>query len=176
MHPRGDERGPVTRFLADDHRRLEQLLQTAVESADQVVQKTYDDFRAGLLRHIGMEEKILLPAAQRCNGGTPLSIAARLRLDHGALAALLMPTPTAGIVAAICSILDQHNVLEEGPDGLYETCDRLTGLDIDQLMAKLRAAPEVTVLPHADTPSVHGAVRRALERAGYECPGELTSS
>jgi len=41
-----------------------------------------------------MEERILLPAAQRLRGGERLPIAARLRLDHGALAALLVPSAT----------------------------------------------------------------------------------
>jgi len=168
MHPRGDERGPVTRFLADDHRRLEQLLQTAVESADQVGQRTYDAFRAGLLRHIGMEEKILLPAAQRSNGGAPLSMAATLRLDHGAIAALLIPTPTPKLIAVLRSILTKHNEVEEGLDGLYATCDKLAGAETEHLMTKLRTAPSVSVLPHSNTPAVLGVVRRALERAGYE--------
>ena len=57
--------GPITDFLVKDHRRLEGLLQAAVAQAGAVDQGTYDQFRAGLLRHIGMEEKILLPAVQR---------------------------------------------------------------------------------------------------------------
>lgn len=165
--------GPVTHFLTEDHRRLEHLLQTAVASADHVTHETYDLFRAGLLRHIGMEEKILLPAAQQWNEGRPLSIAAKLRLDHGALAALLMPTPTTDIVATIRKILEQHNFIEEGPDGLYEICDRLAGAEAEQLTAKLRAAPEVTVLPHSDTQAVLGAVHRALDRAGYTLSANL---
>ena len=64
-----------------------------------------------------MEEKILLPAAQRLRGGEPLLIASKLRLDHGALAALLMPTPTVAIIARIRGILKGHNALEEGPGG-----------------------------------------------------------
>ncbi len=119
------------RFLADDHRRLMQLLQTAVTSAGHVVQGTYDHFRAGLLRHIGMEEEILLPAARRWNGGQPLSIATKLRLDHGAIAALLMPTPTTDIMATLLRILEKHNLVEEGPDGGYEICDRLPGTEAD---------------------------------------------
>ncbi len=160
--------GSVMRFLADDHRRLEQLLQSALSSTEGVEQGVYDQFRAGLLRHIGMEEKILLPAVQRLNGGEPLSIAAKLRLDHGAIAALLMPTPTAAIIATLRKILDEHNILEEGPGGLYETCDKFAGAETDQLMAKLHAAPVVAVLPHSDTPAVLAAVHRALERAGYQ--------
>lgn len=114
-----------------------------------------------------MEEKILLPAAQRWNGGRPLSIAAKLRLDHGALAALLMPTPTPDIIATLRRVLEQHDLVEEGSDGFYEICDRLAGTEAEQLMTGLRATPEVAVLPHSDTPAVLGAVHRALERAGY---------
>jgi hypothetical protein len=157
----------MARFLGEDHRRLEQLHRTAVGSVGHVVQETYDHFRAGLLRHIGMEEKILLPAVQRWNGGIPLSIAAKLRLDHGAIAALLMPTPTADIVATLHTILERHNLLEEGPEGLYAICDRLAGAETEPLLTKLRRTHEPTVLPHSDTPAVLGAVHRALERAGY---------
>ena len=87
--------GPLRRFLTEDHQRLDRLLQAALTDDHRVDAAAYHQFRAGLLRHIGMEEKILLPAAQRLRGGEPLPLAAKLRLDHGALAALLMPTPTA---------------------------------------------------------------------------------
>ena len=168
MTPRENGKaGPVTDFLMADHRRLESLLQQAVAHADHVDPGAYSQFRAGLLRHIGMEEKILLPAAQRLRGGEPLPIAAKLRLDHGALATLLIPTPTAAIIAMIRGILKDHNTIEEGPGGLYETCDELAGVEAAQLLAKLQAAPEVAVLPHSDTPTVMSTVRRALERAGY---------
>ena len=115
-----------------------------------------------------MEEKILLPAAQRLRGGEPLLIASMLRLDHGALATLLIPTPTAAVIATIRGILEEHNILEEGPEGLYEICDKLAGSEAVQLLAKLQAAPEVTVLPHSDTPTVMNTVHRTLERAGYD--------
>ncbi|MGZ8375523.1 MAG: hemerythrin domain-containing protein [Nitrospira sp.] len=160
--------GPITRLLEDDHRRLETLLNAAMITGNRIDQGQYDEFRSGLLRHIGMEEKILLPAAQRSNGGAPLSIAATLRLDHGAIAALLMPTPTTELIAVLRSILNKHNEVEEGLDGLYAICDKLAGAETDDLVAKLRAAPAVAVLPHSDTPAVLSAVRRALERAKYE--------
>ena len=57
--------------------------------------------------------------------------------------------------------------MEEGPGGLYETCDELAGADAAQILAKLKAAPEVAVLPHSDTPTVMSTVRRAMERVGY---------
>lgn len=101
-----------------------------------------------------MEEKILPPALQHLHGGTAFPQAAKLRLDHGALAALLMPTPTPTILAAIRAVLSAHNKLEEGPDGLYATSDRVAISEADSLIARLRAAPEVTVTPHADSSSV----------------------
>jgi hypothetical protein len=169
MTPQEHERArPVTDFLVEDHKRLETLLQQTVAHPDQVDQGAYAQFRAGLLRHVGMEEKVLLPTAQRLRGGEPLIIASKLRLDHGALATLLIPTPTAAIIATIRAILNEHNVLEEGPaEGLYETCDELAGSEASQLLAKLQAAPEVAVLPHSDTPTVMSTLHRVLERAGY---------
>lgn len=159
--------GKIYRHLADDHRRLETLLERATNRADTVEASAYAEFREGLLRHVSIEEKILLPAAQRHRGGEPLPMAAKLRLDHAALAALLVPSPTASIVAALRAILKEHNVLEEGPEGVYEQCDDLAGAESEQILAELRGAPEVKVMPHNDGPKVLEATRRALARAGY---------
>jgi hypothetical protein len=174
MKPGENEKaGPITDFLVKDHERLEGLLQSAVAHAGSIDQETYDQFRAGLLRHIGLEEKILLPAAQRLRSGEPLSIAAKLRLDHGAIASLLMPLPSAAVIATIRAVLKVHNTIEEGPGGLYETCDELAGSEAAQLLAKLEAAPELGVLPCSDSPVVMPAVQRALERAGYNFCEEI---
>lgn len=165
-----DERGmgPVARFLTADHERLDGLLARAFATPGTIDRDAYAAFRGGLLRHIAMEEKILLPAAQRARGGQPLPSAARLRLDHGALAALLVPPPTAVIGHALRAILERHNALEEGADGVYEACERLAGAEADALAAALRAAPEVPVHPHVDSPLVVEATRRAVARAGYD--------
>jgi hypothetical protein len=161
MTARDTTPGPVASLLAADHRRLDALLVRAPADA-----AAYAEFRAGLLRHIGMEEKILLPAAQQARGGEPLAEAAQLRLDHGSLAALLVPPPTPTIVAAIRTILAAHNPREEGADGVYAACERL--VDAEAVAARLRAAPVPPVNAHADGPLVRGAVRRAVARAGYD--------
>jgi hypothetical protein len=159
--------GPLTNFLAGDHARLDGLLRRTMTAASTIDRAAYAEFRAGLLKHISLEEKILLPAAQRCQGGDPLPQAAKLRLDHGALAALLVPTPTPAIIAAICTVLVAHNALGEGPGGVYERCEKLAGADAGALLAQLQAAPAVPASPYADGPQVMGVVRRALARAGY---------
>jgi hypothetical protein len=156
------EPGPIERLLGDDHARLDALLVRAAGDAG-----AYAEFRKGLLRHIGMEEKLLLPAARRARGGDPLPAAARLRLEHGALAALLVPTPTPMILRALRGILVPHNAIEEGPDGVYAVCERLVGSELATLVATLEAAGEVPVAAHVDSELAMNAARRALARAGY---------
>jgi hypothetical protein len=153
-----DSLGPIRRFLADDHDRLDKFLSSAVTPSGEVDPASYAEFRAGLLRHIGIEEKILFPASQRANGGSPHPTVARLHRDHGALALLLVPTPTADIVAEVRSILEAHNEIEEGPDGVYAACDRLLGDELQAVLEQLKSYPPVKVAPHFDGP---GIVRRA---------------
>ena len=91
--------GRIYHHLADDHARIDHALQRATRQPETIAPDAYAEFRAGLLRHIGLEEKILLPAARAARGGEPLPVASKLRLDHGALTALLVPTPTPAIIA-----------------------------------------------------------------------------
>ncbi len=146
--------GPIRRFLAVDHDRLDSLLRCAVKPSGDVDLASYTEFRAGLLRHIAIEEKILFTACRRANGGHPHPTVARLHRDHGALALLLVPTPTADIVAEIRSILEAHNQVEEGSDGVYEACDRLLGSELEAVLEQLKAYPPVKVAPHFDGPGV----------------------
>ena len=159
-----DAAGPIAGWLSADHARLDGFLTRAVDPIDP---EPYAEFRRGLLRHIAIEEKLLFPAAQRARGGDPLALAARIRLDHGAIAALLVPTPTPAIVATIRGILTAHNALEEEPGGLYAACDRLLASDADAIVGEMAFSPEVRLSQHNDGPGVMAALRRALERAGY---------
>ena len=113
------DEGSAVPLLRDDHRRLDALLKRATAPPGRVNIEVLGEFRAGLLRHIGME-KVLIPASTRARGGQPLPIAAMLRVDHGAIAALLVPTPTPAIVEDLRSLLVPHNRREEEASGLYE--------------------------------------------------------
>jgi hypothetical protein len=160
--------GVLYEYLSDDHNRLDGLLQRAIAKPGVIDMEPYTQFRKGLLRHIGLEERIVLPAIAQLQGGTQAPIAARLRLDHGALVALLVPPPSASIVLTIRSILDIHNVLEEQEGGMYSLFEKLAGPDTERLLGQLKTAPDVSVLPHNERPGVIEAARRAVARAGYE--------
>ena len=157
--------GPIHDFLASDHARLDALLDRAAESAGPFDGASFEEFRAGILRHIGMEEKVLLPAARRANGGAPLLAAKRLRIDHSAIAMLLVPTPNREIAREIRSILATHNPIEEGPDGVYEACDRLAAAEVGQVLDQLRAFPPVKLAPHFDGAGVCRRAEDALRVA-----------
>jgi hypothetical protein len=159
------EPGPLFRFFAGDHRRLDEVLRRATEITGRVDPSLFEEFRGGLLRHIGMEERVLIPAARRALGGKPLPIARRLRLEHGAIAALLVPTPTPEVVERIRSVLVPHNTLEEEPGGLYETCDRLLAGEAAALLEGLRSFPAVPLAPHQDSPRVERHIAETLALA-----------
>jgi len=158
--------GAIQEFLAKDHERLDGLLSRADRIPASVDTEAYEAFRKGLLKHIGMEEMILLPAVKRLSG-KPAALAEKVRLDHGALTVLLAPSPTPAIVSALRSILGPHNELEERGDGLYEQCERALGAEAPSLLEALRAARDIPPAPHADGPRVMASVRRVLAAAGY---------
>jgi hypothetical protein len=159
--------GKLYRYFEQDHRRLEQLLAKAAASPDKIDIAAFDQFRSGILKHIGMEEKILIPAFQRFSGGVPFPLAAKIRLDHGAIAALMVPLPSITIIKALRAILSAHNVLEESLDGLYEATEKSAGSELDALMELVLSTPDVPVMPYNHKPEVLDATRRALARAGY---------
>ncbi|MGA3246412.1 MAG: hemerythrin domain-containing protein [Bacteroidota bacterium] len=160
-------RGSLYDFFANDHRRLEVLLDKATSAPNGYDMIAYGEFRSGLLRHIKMEETILLPAAQKARGGTPLEIAGKIRLDHGALTALMVPPPSRMVIGALRAILASHDLIEEQPAGMYDRLEELTGAELEVLVERARTTPDVPVHPHNDAPFILDATRRALDRAGY---------
>ena len=168
-------RGAITEYFESDHRRLDRLLVRATADPNAIDGDAYAKFRSGLLRHIGLEEKIVFPMVQRLRGGAPMPEVQQLRLDHGALTALFVPPPTTGIIAAIRAILEKHNAMEEAAFGVYETSDELAGADTADVVEKAMHAPEVPVLPYNEDPRVLDATRRALARAGYNLDEYLKS-
>lgn len=157
------ELGPIGEFMVSEHVLLDTLLAQAAHGSVEA----YREFRQRLLRHIRIEERLLLPMAERKRGGKPLQLAARLRLDHGALAALMMVPPSGRTFQAVSAVLKAHNPLEETSGGVYEQCEMMAGPEARDLLLQCEETPPVPVSPWIDDRKVFEAARRALIRAGY---------
>jgi len=160
--------GPISSWFARDHARLDELLRLALRDPSAFDRRAFESFRAGLLRHIALEEKLLLPAARRARRGEPLPMARRLRVEHGAIASLLVPTPDADLVAELRSILEPHNAAEEGPEGLYAACDEILAPEAEGLLERIRAYPAVRTAPHNDGPGVCRTAAEALRSSARQ--------
>lgn len=155
-------------FFTEDHRRLEEILEEATKDMDTVDLERYHEFRVGLLTHIKMEEKILFVAAQKANGGEPLPLQAKLRLDHAALTSLLVCFPSPEVIKAINHILEIHDIMEEEQGGMYEACECLTRNETQAILEELKAVTPVPVHPFNEAPYVLEVAKRSMKRADFD--------
>jgi hypothetical protein len=144
--------GPIERFMSADHVRLDRLLRASLSKEGEVDDEAYTAFRGGLLRHIGMEEKVLLPYARARRSGVALPVSAALRADHSVIAKLLVRSPTVALIAELERTLARHNTLEEGAVGLYALCDVLAAEEAPAVVARLEAQPSVPLARYYDGP------------------------
>lgn len=159
---------PLYDFFTEDHRRIELLLENAVKDINNIQMDDYLQFRIGLLTHIKMEEKNLFLAAQKANGNVPLPLAAQLRLEHGAITSLMVPSPTPDLIKVLKHLLEIHDIKEEEDGGMYDACELLTKEQTQELLSELKSVPQVPVHHHNDASIALEAAKRALLRAGYD--------
>lgn len=159
---------PLHDFFEKDHRQIDALLQKAIAQPEDIQMEFYLQFRARLLRHIKMEEKILFPAAKQINPDVINEVIPQYRLEHGAITALMVPPPTPHLIKVIQYILHKHNLAEEAPNGLYDICEALTRGQSQELLEELMATKPVPVHPPNPAPIAMASARRALIRAGYD--------
>lgn len=159
----------IFEYHTRDHERLADLLARATASRPFDL-ALYRQFRGGLLRHIGIEEKLLMPELKRLRGGEAHPLAKKLRRDHGAIASLLVPTPTPEIVALLHRILEPHNRIEDEAGGLYESADQLVGAAAAELLARIEAVHEPPQAAFNDTPPAFRQIADNLRAAGIDLP------
>jgi hypothetical protein len=150
-------------LLTRDHERLDRLLAAALRSDGTVNEPAYRELRRGLLRHIGIEERILFPEIRRVGGSTEVEL--QLHRDHAVLAALLVPPPSRAEIEQIRAILAMHNPLEEGAGGFYERMEELAGHEVEELTARVREYPEVRTAPYTDTPILRRSIETLMRQA-----------
>ena len=152
----------ITEYLIEDHRQLHELLNRS--DADGLDGEAFAAFRAGLLRHIGIEEKILFPAVKR-RLGAPLEATLRLRVEHAALTSLLVPSPDRPLIDEIRRLLERHDAREEGPGGVYDACEAALGEETAALYIRARDQKAVPVSAYYDGPEAHRTAAGALASA-----------
>jgi hypothetical protein len=144
---------PIHQMLEPDHVRLNDLRQIVVTSEVHAEHPAYRSFRAGLLRHIAMEEKLLLQAVKDALGH-PHPLAERLRTDHSLLATLLIPPPTLAILKEMGEIMHAHHEVEEKPGGFFDAVEQIIPEQLERISHKLEHFPGPTVAIHQDTAAV----------------------
>ncbi len=155
-------------FFTNDHRRLEKIFDKATENENNIQEELYHQFRVGILKHIKMEEKILFPAAQKANGDIPIPLAAKLKLDHGAITSLMVVPPSPEVIKVIRYILEIHDELEERNGGMYDICEQLTEHDTQTILEKLENTTDVPVHPYNTAGYALDVAKRTLLRAGFD--------
>ncbi|AKF11062.1 hemerythrin domain-containing protein [Sandaracinus amylolyticus] len=150
-------------LIEDEHRELDALLARA-DAAGLLDLEAFEALRARLLRHIAIEEKLILAEVRVVRGGEPIEGARRVRVEHGAIASLLVGTPDVALVAELRSLLIAHEAFEE--QGLYAACEVVLGperaLDIAH---RARTYPAIPVAKHFDGPLVPRTAADALRGA-----------
>ena len=159
---------PIHQFLAQDHNRIDQLLDRTIGPSGEIDLHYYHQFRTQLLRHIKMEEKTLFPAARKAGPEVMNGLIPRYRLEHGALTALMVPPPTPSIMKVIRHVLEKHNEAEEELNGLYDVCEALAEEQTQELVGQMAITAEVPVHPPNPAPIGLESAKRALMRAGYD--------
>jgi hypothetical protein len=149
--------------MTGDHDRLERLLKAALSADGTIDQESYEAFRRGLLRHIGIEERVLFVELRKRSAIS--DVERQLHRDHALLAALLMPPAAAPEIGLIRSILRDHDPLEEEPGGLYEKVARVAERELPHLMDRVQAFPDVPTAPHSDTPILRQSIAHLLREA-----------
>lgn len=154
----------ITDYLEADHRRIEDLFESAC-SNERFDPLAFARFRASLLRHIAIEEKLLMVAVREMRGDQPLNRAHQLRIEHGAISSLLVPPPDLDLCKEIQSLLDPHSAKEEGPDGVYAECEQVLGERSESLGVEAAAYPQVRVAPYRSLPGMSRTAAQALASA-----------
>lgn len=161
----GPQAQALRAWLARDHAEIDVLLRTAID-AEPFDGATFAGFRERLLRHIGIEERLLFPAVKRVNAGHLPEGVAALRIDHAALTSLLVPTPDRALGLEIAGLLARHNDLEERPGGAYDQC--LALLDeptAEELLRSAEGRLPVPTTKYFDGPGTVRTAQEALQKA-----------
>lgn len=142
--------GPIAQHLAEDHDRLDALLERARAPDGSVDMEAFELFRAGLLRHIAIEEKLLFTLLKR-RAPELVPDVELLRAEHSAIARLLCYRPDARLIDDVRALLGPHNAREEGDEGIYAAAERAAGDELEALTREVVAFGAIRPAPYRET-------------------------
>lgn len=155
--------------LVREHDEFLRLLDGCLTDERAVDLRRFEEFRRRQLRHVALEERVLMPALARRLGAPPV-FQNGLRKDHASVAALCVAEPNPDFLVDLRELLAWHNRGEEAPGGLYALCGEHLGGDsaLDEEAAKL--APLV-LPPYGSGPSVVDVLREVMRAIGVTPEG-----
>jgi hypothetical protein len=157
----------ASNILAAQHRRIEQLFLTATADPGSVDASMYDEFRSILLRHIAIEENIVLPLLRKhLRGGFPMEL--QLRIEHDALAALCVLSPGPEVLYSMHALLIRHDRLEEAHGTLYDLFDDCARREPESIVEQIATFRYSATPRYINNPLTLEYARRAIARAGYD--------
>jgi hypothetical protein len=119
-----------------------------------------------LLRHMGIEERLLFPLIEDANDGQLATAINELRIDHAALASLLVPTPDHVLAQEIAGLLELHNELEERSGGIYDQClELLEDETAEEILFDAYESLPVHTAKYFDGPGTVRTASAALDKA-----------
>lgn len=163
--PSLDPKAELRAWLVRDHEEISALALDA-RAPYGIDNEAFDRFRERLLRHIGVEDRLLFFQIERISDASLAEAISELQIDHAALMSLLVPTPDLVLAQEIAGLLERHNQLEECHGGVYDQCMAL--LDDETAEAILYDASERGPVPTAkyfDGPGTVRTAAAALEKA-----------
>lgn len=160
-----DPKTALREWLVNDHDEIDVLLRKA-RAPEGFDLEAFGRFRERLLRHIGVEERLLFCAIERCNAGELPAVVSEVQIEHAALTSLLVPTPDYVLAEEIAGLLEHHTNLEEYPEGIYDQCLALLDEEAaDDVFCDACASRPVATAKYFDGPGTVRTADAALEKA-----------
>lgn len=155
----------LTGQLTREHVELPALLPGCVLPGGAVDLRRFDEFRHRALRHLAIEELVLIPALARRLGHRPM-FQNGLRKDHAAIVALCVPTPNPDWVKDLGELLAYHNAVEESPGGFYALLDALKLADDPRVTQAIEALPPLELPPFASGHQLRAQLHAVMRATG----------
>jgi len=154
----------LTDVLQHEHGELLAQLDRCLSPTGELNLRAYEEFRRRQLRHVAIEEKVLLPALARRK---KLSAAFQnaLHKDHEAIVVLCVTAPNPDFVRDLKELIAWHQKVEEEPNGFYDLFDRHVG-DDPQVSEALAHLPPISPPPFASGEEVAQVLRQVLRELG----------